>query len=69
MIITPIVINMNETCLATIVQLREFLAGSVAIEFSAPDSNDSKRYGHISRVLKRFDYPHLKRGDQGVVFA
>ena len=63
------VINMNETRLATIAQLREFLAGSVAIEFGAHDSNDCERYAHISRVLKRFDYPRLKRGEAGVVLA
>ena len=63
------VINMNETRLATIAQLREFLAGSHEIEFTAHGSDDCDRYAHISRVLKRFDYPRLKRGDQGVVLA
>lgn len=63
------VINMNETRLATIAQLQEFLAGSHEIEFTAHDSNDCERYAHISRVLKRFDYPRLKRGEAGVVLA
>lgn len=63
------VINMNETRLVTIAQLQEFLAGSHEIEFSAHDSDDSERYAHISRVLKRFDYPRLKRADAGVVLA
>ena len=63
------VINMNETRLATIAQLQEFLAGSHEIEFSAHTGNDCERYAHISRVLKRFDYPRLKRADAGVVLA
>jgi transposase InsO family protein len=61
------VINMNESRLSTIAQLQDFLAGSAQIEFTAHDSTDSERYAHISRVLKRFDYPQLKRADQGVV--
>lgn len=63
------VINMNETRLLTIAQLQQFLAGSHEIEFTAHDGDDSERYAHISRVLKRFDYPHLKRTDAGVVLA
>ena len=63
------VINMNETRLGSIAQLQEFLAGSEAIEFSAHQSDDTERYAHISRVLKRFDYPQRKRDEQGVVLA
>lgn len=50
------VINMNEERLVTIKQIEEFLSGSAAIEFSVA-GDDRERYGHISRVLKRFDYP------------
>ena len=60
---------MSETRFATIAQLQDFLAGSAEIEFSAHDRNDSERYAHISRVLKRFDYPRMKRVEQGVVLA
>ena len=50
------VINMNETRLCTIEQIRQFLGASAAIAFSAV-GDDSERYVHISQVLKRFDYP------------
>jgi transposase InsO family protein len=62
------VINMNETRLRTIEQVQQFLAGSEEIEFSAA-GGDEERYGHISRVLKRFDYPRLGRVDKGVILA
>ena len=45
---------MNETQLCTIEQIEQFLSGSASIEFSTA-GNDSERYAHISRVLKRFD--------------
>jgi transposase InsO family protein len=60
------VINMNETRLTTIAQIEEFLAGSSCIEFS-PSGDDLERYAHISRVLKRFDYPRLSRAHKGVL--
>ncbi|MDP4028546.1 MAG: hypothetical protein Q8P42_06210 [Gallionella sp.] len=47
---------MNETRLCTIEQIEQFLGASAQIEFSA-HGNDAQRYEHISRVLKRFDYP------------
>ena len=56
MIILQMVTNMNETQLCTIEQIEQFLSGSASIEFSTA-GNDSERYAHISRVLKRFDYP------------
>jgi hypothetical protein len=62
------VINMNETRLHTIEQVQQFLAGSEETEFSAA-GGDEERYGHISRVLKRFDYPRLGRGDKSVILA
>ena len=60
---------MNETRFTTIAQLQDCLAGSTEIECSSHDRNDSERYAHISRVLKRFDYPRMKRVEQGVVLA
>ena len=52
------VINMNETKLRTIAQLQEFLNATPEVSFSGTGENgDNERYGHISRVLKRFDYP------------
>lgn len=68
MIIQPMVINMNETKLRTIKQLRDFLRSSAEIEFSAQGTDD-ERYAHISHVLKRFSYPQLTKPDKGVVRA
>ena len=33
------------------------------------DGSDAQRYAHISRVLKRFGYPQLGKGDRGVVLT
>jgi len=60
------VINMNEERLGTIEQIEQFLSASAAIEFSA-SGDDAERYGHISRVLKRFDYPRRSRRERGVL--
>ena len=47
---------MNEERIGTIKQVEQFLSASALIEFSAT-GDDDERYGHISRMLKRFDYP------------
>jgi hypothetical protein len=60
------VINMNEERLGTIEQIEGFLSGSAAIEFSVA-GDDSERYGHISRVLKRFDYPQRSKRERGIL--
>lgn len=60
------VINMNETKLRTIEQVEQFLAGCVDIAFTA-HGNDVERYAHISRVLKRFDYPQRSKRERGVL--
>jgi transposase InsO family protein len=60
------VINMDESRLNTIGQIKEFLKASSQIAFSA-HGNDVQRYAHISRVLKRFDYPRLSKSDKGVL--
>ena len=66
LIILEMVINMNEERLRTIQQIEAFLSGSEAVSF-LPDGSDDERYGHISRVLSRFDYPHCTRRDRGVL--
>lgn len=66
------VINMDESRLRTIAQLQEFLSATAQVAFSAQgtaDPNDAQRYAHISRVLSRFDYAHLKKPERGVVLA
>ena len=60
------VINMNETQLCTIEQIEQFLIGSAQIEFST-SGDDNERYAHISRVLKRFDYPGRNKRERGVL--
>lgn len=60
------VIDMNETQLKTVAQLRAFLNGTLAVEFQ-PIGEDSLRYEHIAAVLRRLGYRRLKRPDKGVV--
>ena len=60
------VIDMNESRLNTVAQLRAFLEGTLEVEF-CPLSEDSQRYAFISALLKRFGYPRLGRADKGVV--
>ncbi|SBT04655.1 Integrase catalytic region [Candidatus Accumulibacter aalborgensis] len=66
LIIARMVINMNETRLCTIEQIEQFLSASASIEFSAT-GDDRERYGHISRVLTRFDYPGRSKRERGVL--
>jgi hypothetical protein len=60
------VINMNETRLDTIEQIEQFLSGSASVAFTASGDN-ADRYGHISRVLKRFDYPQRTKRERGIL--
>lgn len=60
------VVNMNEERLDTILKIEQFLEASAPMQFSA-SGNDSERYGHISRVLKRFDYPRRSKRERGVL--
>ena len=57
---------MNETRLCTIEQIEQFLSASAQIELTA-HGNDAQRYEHISRVLKRFDYPGRNKRERGVL--
>ena len=64
------VINMDETKLHTIAQLQEFLDATPEVSFSgAAGDGDAQRYGHISRVLRRFDYPQHSKRERGLVLA
>lgn len=56
---------MNETKLTTIGQVREFLAGTVDVYWTAED--DKARYAFIRNVLSRFDYRRLARPDKGLI--
>jgi hypothetical protein len=65
-IIHDMVIDMNETRLNTVAQLRAFLAGTLEVKFQ-PIRNDVQRYGFITGVLGRFAYRRLARVDKGVL--
>jgi transposase InsO family protein len=60
------VIDMNETQLKTVAQLRAFLNGIPDVQFQSI-GDDTKRYEFIAAVLKRLCYPRLGRADKGVV--
>ena len=60
------VIDMNESRLNTVAQLRAFLEGTLEVRF-VPLSEDTQRYALISAVLRRFAYGALRRADKGVV--
>ena len=64
----PMVIDMNESQVRTLAQVREVLAGTAALEFHCAH-DDAGRYAWISCVLKRFGYRQLRRADRGAVLA
>ena len=68
LIIQRMVINMDESELRTIEQIEQFLSASAEVAFTA-HGDDLERYAHISRVLKRFDYPRRSRHDRGVLLG
>ena len=60
------VIDMNESQLKTVVQLRAFLAGTSAVQFR-PCAGDPERYGLVVAVLKHFAYRLLGHAEKGGV--
>lgn len=62
------VIDMNETQVRTLAQVREVVAGTQALEFRRAE-DDVGRYAWIGAVLKRFEYRRLKRCDRGVMLV
>jgi hypothetical protein len=60
------VIDMNDSRIGTLEQLRRFLDGTLDVQF-APASDAASRYGHIARVVRRVGYAHLARADKQVV--
>ncbi|MGH8583035.1 MAG: hypothetical protein ACREWG_09670 [Gammaproteobacteria bacterium] len=50
------VIDMNETRLCALEQLKAFLEGTTDVGFQ-PAGDDAGRYAHLQAVLKRFGYP------------
>ncbi len=65
-IIFHMVIDMNDSQLSTIAQLRAFLEGTLEVSFT-PFADDVARYAHIANVVRRFGYGRLSKPDKGVV--
>jgi len=61
------VIDMNETKLTTLEQVRMFLAGTAEIGFCVTGEGEDGRYRHIAGVLTRFGYKRLKKPDKGLI--
>jgi transposase InsO family protein len=65
------VIDMNVSKLRSIEQIRHFLAGTLDVQFlpqsADPRARDLARYGLISEVIRRFNYPLLRRPDKSLI--
>ena len=62
------VIDMNESRLETIEQIREFLAGTADVAFAVP-AEEAKRRAFVATALKRFRYFSLAKGRLGILFV
>ena len=60
------VIDMNETQVRTVEQVRQVLQGIEVLQFQCPE-DEQGRYAWIESVLKRFAYRGLSRRDRGDV--
>lgn len=62
LIITRMVINMDESRLTTIAQIEDFLSASASIEFK-PDEDDCERYAHkvVVNVVEAHTSMYLRR--------
>jgi transposase InsO family protein len=60
------VIDMNESRLNTVAQLRAFLEGTLEVQF-CPLNDDTQRYAFIHTLVQRFGYATLGRAHKGVV--
>jgi hypothetical protein len=62
------VIDMNESKLATLEQIREFLAGTSDVAFAVP-ADEPRLRAFVASVLQRFRYFFRPKGQRGVLFA
>jgi Integrase core domain len=62
------VIQMNGSKLATIEQIREFLAGTADVSFTTPADPTQVR-AFIAMVLRRFKYADCSKAHRGLLFA
>ena len=58
---------MNESRLATLEQIREFLAGTCDMVFAIP-ADEPRRRAFVAKVLHRFRYDGRPKGQRGVLF-
>jgi hypothetical protein len=68
-IIESMVIDMYETQVRTLEQVRQVLEGTQALEFRVGGDADERRYAWIEQVLRRLGYRQLGRSDRGAVLA
>jgi len=66
LIITVMVINMQEERLDSIESLEQFLAGTAGVSPMVA-GGEADRQAYVQRVLSRFGYSGLSRWDKGVV--
>lgn len=57
---------MNETKLATLEQIREFLAGTADVAFAVPADEPRLRV-FVATVLRRFRYDRRSKTERGVL--
>lgn len=62
------VIDMNESRLETIEQIREFLQGTADVAFSIPTDESTLR-AFVTSVIRRLRYFRLAKGQRGILFA
>ena len=61
------VIDMSETKLTTLEQVRAFLAGTSRVGFTVPSIGADERYQYIAQVLSGFGYLALTMPDKGLI--
>src|SRR6266403_5476494 len=62
------IIKMNETKLATLEQIREFLAGTSDVTFTIP-ADEAQLRAFVGTVIRRFRYERRSKTARGVLFA
>ncbi|EDZ99903.1 integrase, catalytic region, partial [Burkholderia sp. H160] len=60
------IIDLNETTIRTLEQVRAVLDGTEKLEF-APATDTQARYAWVESVLRRFGYGYLKRPERGLI--
>lgn len=66
LIINDMVIDMDDSGVRTLAQVREFLQGNARVQFW-PQGDDQARYRHIAAVLRRFSYSKRTRSERGLL--